>query len=283
MEKSLEELLKNYPRSNMDEAKMALREIMQSLILVGLSKGGFFEEASFYGGTALRIFYGLERYSEDLDFTLNGKNEEFSLDAYLPEIRNVGISYGLDFDVTMKNKKTKIESAFAKLNTYEAMISLKMNRAVLDLLHKDEVMKVKFEIDCDPALGFARERKWIDLPEFAPVITLDEDSLFAGKIHAVLCRNYKNAVKGRDYYDFLFFLRERRTPNMVYLRNKLLSSGLLQEDDPFDKDILKEMLKKRFLLTDFGKVKEDASRFIYKDKDLSFYSSSFFIEMLEKL
>lgn len=284
MKKTIEELLRSYAPENTQEAKLALREIVQSIILVGLSRGGFFSRASFYGGTALRIFYGLSRYSEDLDFTLNEKDENFSLEPYLPEIKNVGLSYGLDFSFSNKKKnKTPIESAFAKLNTYETFVSLKMNRDIVDVLHKDELLKVKFEVDCDPALGFDKQSKWIDLPEFSPVITLDESSLFAGKIHAVLCRNYKGAVKGRDYYDFLFFIQRRTKPNMTYLKNKLIYSGRLKQDDSFSLDTLKGMLKERFLKTDFAKAKEDASRFIYRDEDLSFYSSDFFIAMLEKL
>lgn len=285
MKRTIEELLKNYGCTNADEAKMALREITQSVILIGLSRGGFFKHASFYGGTALRIFYGLNRYSEDLDFTLNAKNDEFSLDDYIPEIRNVGLSYGLDFQVETKKKKkeTPVESAFAKLNTYETFISLKVDQDILNVLHKDEVMKVKFEIDRDPSLGFEKESKWIDLPEFAPVVTLDESSLFAGKIHAILCRNYKNTVKGRDYYDFLFYIQRRTKPNLTYLRNKLIDSDVIKEDESFSMDLLKKLLKERFLLTDFAKAREDASRFIFEDEDLSFYSSDFFIAMLEKI
>lgn len=285
MKQTIEKLLESHGYANINEAKLSLREIAQSLILVGLSRGGFFDHACFYGGTALRIFHGLNRYSEDLDFTLNQKDDGFSLDSYLQEIKNVGLSYGLDFHLEsrIKKAKTPIESAFAKLNTYETFIGLKAREDIVGLLHKDEVLKIKFEIDCDPAPGFNRESRWIDLPEFAPIVTLDEGSLFAGKIHAILCRNYKNAVKGRDYYDFLFYIQKRSKPNLDYLRNKLIGSGHLKETDPFDLDILKAMLKERFLLTDFNQARQDAVRFVNKDEDLSFYSSSFFIAMLEKL
>ena len=117
-----------------------------------------------------------------------------------------------------------IESAFAKLNTYQTFISLNLNNKIISTLHKDEVIKVKFEIDCNPALGFNSENKWLDVPEFANVAVLDESSLFSRKIHAILCRNYKNTVKGRDYYDFLFYIQNQIKPNMKYLKNKLVDS-----------------------------------------------------------
>lgn len=282
---TINELLKKYPSSNTEEIKAGLREMMQSIVLIGLSKGGFFSQASFYGGTALRIFYGLNRYSEDLDFTLNEKNENFSLEPYFPFIKNVGISYGLDFEIVSKPKKIKtpVESAFAKINTYETFIHLKMNQDLTNILHKDEVMRIKFEVDCNPSLGFNIESKWIDLPEFAPIAALDESSLFAGKIHAILCRNYKNNVKGRDYYDFLFYVQRRTKPNMVYLKNKLIESKRLSPNDPFDMIILKELLKERFLVTDYEQVKTDVVRFLFTNEDLSFYSADFFIAMLDKI
>lgn len=285
MTRTIEELLKRYSPSSLEETKSALREIMQSMILLGLSKADFFSKASFYGGTALRIFYGLNRYSEDLDFTLNEKNEDFTLDPYLESIKTVGLSYGLDFEVSSKSKKIKtpIESAFCKLNTYQTFIHLRMKEDILNILHKDEVLKVKFEVDCNPSLGFQTQSKWIDLPEFASVAVLDEESLFAGKIHAILTRNYKNHVKGRDYYDFLFYIQRRIKPNMSYLKNKLIETGKIKEEDHFDMSILKEMLKERFNTIDYKQVKEDASRFLFHQEDLSFYSSEFFKAMVEKM
>ena len=114
-------------------------------------------------------------------------------------------------EISYKTKKidTPIESAFAKLNTYQTLIKLKVNSNLTKYLHKDELMKVKFKVDCYPSFGFNVESKWLDNPEYASVNVLDLPSLFAGKIHAILCRTYKNNVKGRDYYDFLFFIRKR--------------------------------------------------------------------------
>jgi predicted nucleotidyltransferase component of viral defense system len=282
---TIEEIIKTYNLETINDNKAILREIVQSIVLVGLSRTDFFKKASFYGGTALRIFYDLNRYSEDLDFTLNNVDKNFSIAPFIESIKNVALSYGLELEISIKQKQisTPVESVFEKINTYQTFINLKMNSELTKLLHKDEVIKVKFEIDCEPALGFTTENKWIDMPEFAPVIVLDEASLFAGKLHAILCRNYKNTVKGRDYYDFLFYVRRGISPNLNYLRNKLINTGKINEKDTFNIEVLKEMLIKRFEQVDFEQVKNDTERFIINNEDLSTYSKDLFIQMAKKI
>ena len=254
---TLEEIINSYNPKTINETKAILREITQNIVLVGLSRGGFFNKASFYGGTALRIFYNLNRYSEDLDFTLNEKDENFSIEPYLKFVKETALSYGLDLNISTKIKSvdTPIESAFAKLNTYQTFVTLKLNPNLSKLLHKDEVIKVKFEVDCNPALGFNTESRWLDVPEFASVSVLDESSLFSGKIHAILCRTYKNNVKGRDYYDFLFYVSKRIKPNLKYLKNKLIETGKINEKDNFDLSVLKQMLINKFETVDFEQEK----------------------------
>ena len=197
---TIEELINSYNPKNPNEMKLALREVVQSIVLIGLSRANFFAKASFYGGAALRIFYGLNRFSEDLDFMLNEVNESFTLKPYIKSIKEVALSYGFNINVEIKSKKinTPIESSFAKLNTYQTFISLNLNDQLTNVLHKNEILKVKFEVDCNPSLEFNVESKWLSNPEFAIVNVLDLESLFAGKLHAILCRNYKNNIKGRD-------------------------------------------------------------------------------------
>ena len=282
---TIDDLIKEYKPKTLSETKNALREILQSIILIGLSRGGFFNEAAFYGGTALRIFYGLNRYSEDLDFTLVKKNLNFSLDPYLKSIREVALSYGFELEINTKIKtnNTPIESAFAKVNTYQTFINLKLNPELIKLLHKDEVVKIKFEVDCNPALGFNIENKWIDMPEYAIINVLDESSLFAGKIHAILCRTYKNNIKGRDYFDFLYYTRKRISPNINYLRNKLLESGKISENDEFNLEVLKRMLKERFESLDYNMVLNDVRKFLFKPENIPFYTKELFLDKLNNL
>ena len=282
---TIEELIKLYNPKNINEMKLALKEIVQNIVLIGLSRANFFSKASFYGGTALRIFYGLNRYSEDLDFTLNKVDESFSLEPYINSIKEVCLSYGFKIDVEIKTKKvsTPIESVFAKLNTYQTFINLGVNDNLTNILHKDETLKVKFEVDCYPSLGFNVENKWITNPEFATVNVLDLESLFAGKLHAILCRSYKNNVKGRDYYDFIFYINKKIKPNLLYLKNKLVESNKLSKLDDFNIDILKRMLINRFNEVDFSQVKQDAQKFTIKNENLNFYCKELFIDCLNRL
>lgn len=274
MQTTIEEIISSYKPSTIEETKAIIREIVQSIVLIGLGRSNFFKIASFYGGTALRIFYNLNRYSEDLDFTLNEVNDNFSITPYISKIQEVALSYGLNLEIS-----TKIKTA----NIYQTFINLKINSKMIATLHKDENIKVKLEIDCHPAIGFKTENKWLDMLEFAPIVVLDEPSLFAGKLHAILCRNYKNTVKGRDYYDFLFYIKNKIKPNMNYLKNKLVESGKIKEDMDFNIDLLKVMLKQRFEITDFEQVKKDAMRFVFKNEDLSYYCKELFMQMVDKL
>lgn len=282
---TIEELINSYNPKNPNEIKLALREILQSIVLIGLSRSNFFSKASFYGGTALRIFYGLNRYSEDLDFTLNEVDGSFTLEPYIDSIKELALSYGFNVNIEVKNKKirTAIESAFAKLNTYQTFISLGFNENLANILHKDEIIKVKFEVDCNPALGFNIENKWITNPEFATVNVLDLESLFAGKLHAILCRNYKNNIKGRDYYDFVFYINKGIKPNLLYLKNKLVDSNKINRDDEFNMEVLKIILIKRFNEIDFNQVKSDAQKFTIKNENLNSYSKELFMDCLSRL
>ena len=281
----VEEMIKQYNPETTEEVKAALKEILQSIVLVGLSRSGFFNKASFYGGTALRIFYGLNRYSEDLYFTLNEKEENFNFEQYFKTINEVALSYGLELEISYKTKKidTPIESAFAKLNTYQTLIKLKVNSNLTKYLHKDELMKVKFEVDCYPSFGFNVESKWLDNPEYASVNVLDLPSLFAGKIHACLCRNWKTRVKGRDFYDYVFFLAMGAKVNLVNLKAKLVQSNYIPEDYNLTIENLRALLTERFSNMDFTQAKEDVLPFVKDKTKLDIWGKEFFIEITKQL
>lgn len=282
---NIENIIARYNPKNVEETKAVLREVVQSIILIGLSRAGFFRVASFYEGTALRIFYDLNRYSEDLDFTLNERNDNFSFEPYIKSIKEVAASYNLDVKIDIKNKinKTPIESAFLKLETYKTFIELKRDSFLASLLHKDEVLKVKFEVDVNPPLGFNKETKILDIPDLAPIIVLDEPSLFARKIAAILCREYKHTVKGRDYYDYLFFMKNRISPNLTYLKNKLIEGEKIDVNEELTIEKVKELLIDRFNSIDFSLVIKDLNRFIIKHEDLSIYSKDLFIDLTKRL
>ncbi len=201
MNNIIEQMLSHYEIKNINDEINALKEIIQEIVLSGLSRGGFFNEAAFYGGTALRIFYKLDRFSEDLDFALINPNKEFDITKYFMYIEKELKAYGLNLEITskQKNKDSNITSAFIKGDTVELVLKFFPNEEKHEYDHILKNIKIKFEIDINPPIGATYIMQYKLLPSPHQIRLYDKESLFAGKIHAILCRNYKNTVKGRDY------------------------------------------------------------------------------------
>ena len=278
------QMLSLYETNNTTDKINALKEIIQELILSGLSRGGFFNEAAFYGGTSLRIFYNLDRFSEDLDFALISPNKEFNLKKYFEYIENELKSYGLNLEVSTKQKsnESNITSAFVKGDTLEHILKFfptgehKYNQILKDI-------KIKFEIDINPPSGATFELKYKLLPSPHQINLYDKKSLFAGKIHAILCRNWKTRTKGRDLYDYVFFLANDISVNIELVRNKLLESNYINKDDKFDINILKELLINKFEEINYDDAKEDVLPFLNDRNKLDLWSKEFFINITDNL
>jgi len=285
MQNVLTNMLSKYEINNLDDKKNAIKEIVQEVVLCGLSRGGFFKEAAFYGGTALRIFYGLDRFSEDLDFSLVTQNINFDLSKYFPYIENETKSLGLDFSVTEKNKTfdSNIKSAFLKGNTKEHILSFYENSEDSKFINKDETIKIKFEVDINPPTGATYETKFGLLPSPYQVRLYDLPSLFAGKIHACLCRNWQTRVKGRDFYDYIFFLSIGAKVNLENLKAKLVQSKYISSDYDLTIDALKSLLNERFENMNFEQAKDDVLPFVRDKSKLNLWSKEFFIEITKKL
>ena len=278
----LEQMLNIRQPENNEEKKNALKEVIQEIALCGLSRGGFFHKAAFYGGTALRIFYGLDRFSEDLDFSLMKPDENFDLRAYFPYLENEFQAYGLNLKIEQKekNKDSFIKSAFIKGNTKEHWLKIYQGG---EQIPKNEVLKVKFEIDTDPPEGAAFERKYRLLPSPYEINLYDGPSLFAGKIHAVICRGWKDRIKGRDLYDYVFYLSHNMRVNILHLKSRLIESGYISAEDEFGVDEVRSMLNKRFDSIDFLQAKKDVMPFIKDPKSLDIWSSDFFKQITSDL
>lgn len=278
MNSIIEQMLSHYDAKNIEDEINALKEIIQEVVLSGLSRGGFFDEAAFYGGTALRIFYKLNRFSEDLDFALITPNKDFDLSKYFSFIEKEVKAYGLNLEITTKQKSadSNISSAFLKGDTLEHILKFfpSEERHEYDHLLKD--IKIKFEVDINPPAGANYEMQYKLLPSPHQIRLYDKESLFAGKIHAILCRNWKARTKGRDLYDYVFFMANGIAVNMELLRNKLIESDYIKNNDKFDLDTLKEMLNKKFDEIDYANAKEDVIPFIKNVEDLNLWSSDFF-------
>ncbi len=285
MQPILSQMLSKYQINNIEDKKNAVKEIVQEIVLCGLSRGGFFREAAFYGGTALRIFYGLDRFSEDLDFSLISQNSDFDLSEYFSYIDNETKSLGLKFDVKEKVKSidSNVKSAFLKGNTKEHILTFYGSDADANVINKEETIKIKFEVDVNPPVGATYETKFGLLPSPYQVRLYDMPSLFAGKIHACLCRNWKSRVKGRDFYDYVFFLSLGAKVNLNNLKAKLVQSKYINEDYDLTIENLKILLNERFSCVDFMQAKEDVLPFVKDKQKLDLWSKEFFIEITKNL
>lgn len=284
MQQVLTQMLSKYAINNIDDKKNAIKEVVQEVVLCGLSRGGFFRETAFYGGTALRIFYGLDRFSEALDFSLESQNPDFDLSKYFPYIENETKSLGLNFSVTekVKSQESFVVSAFLKGNTKEHILTFYEGDDV-NSVSKDEVIRIKFEVDINPSSGATYETKFGLLPSPYQVRLYDMPSLFAGKIHACLCRNWKNRVKGRDFYDYVFLLSMGATVNLSNLKAKLVQSKFISEDYDLNIENLKLLLNEKFSSVDFAQAKEDVLPFVKDKSKLDLWSKEFFVEITKGL
>ena len=278
MNTAIEQMLKNYRIENIYDQKNAMKEIMQEIVLCGLSRAGFFQKAAFYGGTALRIFYGLDRFSEDLDFSLVTADPDFDLAAYFPVLEKEVRAFGLRVTIQEKEKtkESTIRSAFLKGNTKEHLLLFYADENLAGSVARSEVIKIKFEVDINPPEYAGFEHKYRLLPTPYEVNLYDMPSLFAGKIHAVLCRAWKSRIKGRDLYDYVFYLSRGSTVNQKHLRARLLQSDFISEDVECTLPEQRHMLYERFDTIDFRQAKRDVEPFIRDTASLNMWNADFF-------
>ena len=285
MNKVVGQMLERYEIHNTEDEINALKEVIQEIVLSGLSRGGFFEKAAFYGGTALRIFYNLDRFSEDLDFALLSPDANFDLSKYFNYIEEELKAYGLNMSVSSKekSKETSITSAFIKGDTLEHVLKFFPNEENYTYDSILKMIKIKFEVDINAPFGATYEEK-IKLLTFTHQILLyDKSYLFAGKVHAILCRNWKTRTKGRDLYDYVFFLANDIRVNFELLKNKLIASGVIKKGEKFDIDALRGMLTNKFKDINYAEAKNDVLPFIKDAYKLDSWNEDFFIKLTQNL
>lgn len=284
MKTVIQEMVASYHPQNNYEQKNAMKEVMQEIILYGLSQAGFFKSAAFYGGTALRIFYGLDRFSEDLDFSLLVANKDFNLEDYLPTVKMVVESFGLKVEVSEKEKSidSNIKSAFLKADTIEHFLLFYPDDRIQGI-NKNEKIKVKFEIDINPPAFATFEIKYRLLPAPYEIKMYDQASLFAGKLHAILCRAWHNRIKGRDLYDYIFYLSKNISFNLPHLKERLIQTGHILESESCTLEDIKDMLINKFNQIDFEEAKKDIEPFIKNIDVLAIWHKEFFIQITNQL
>ena len=285
MNAAVKQMLEAYHGETMYDGKNAMKEIMQEIVLCGLSRAGFFKKAAFYGGTALRIFYGLDRFSEDLDFSLEVPDLNFDLAEYFPVLEKEVRSFGLNVEISekAKTKDSHIRSAFLKGNTREHLLYFYADEPDAGKVTRTEIVKIKFEVDINPPQYAAFEHKYRLLPVPYEVKLYDMPSLFAGKVHAVLARSWRNRIKGRDLYDYVFYLSRDVAVNLPHLRERLIDSGYIQKEDPCSLEDVKRMLFTRFDEIDYSQARQDVEPFIQDSSVLNVWDTDFFKQITENL
>jgi predicted nucleotidyltransferase component of viral defense system len=279
----IQTMLDRYRCKNNDERRNALKEIIQEIALIGLGRAGFFSYAAFYGGTAMRIFHGLERFSEDLDFSLYSNDPDFDLGAYLPYVRDELAAWGFDMNVEprIKPQESAVQSAFIKGGTLIHLVNIASIQPPIPGVPSNELLKIKLEIDSDPPPHASYEVKYGLSPLPYSVRLYDLPSLFAGKIHALLCRSWGNRVKGRDFYDYIWFLDHKVPINIRHLEARLRQSGKWARSESLSLDSFQKMLRDRFSAVDFSQAKADIVPYIKDTRAVDVWDAGFFTSITE--
>lgn len=263
----------------------ALKEIMQEVALLGLWRSKFFEHAAFYGGTALRILYGLDRFSEDLDFSLLKPKKDFTLKPYLKAIEVELAAMGFSVKVEPKEKSvdSAIDSAFIKAGTQEHLLKINVPEGVSGKIQRNTLMTIKLEVDTDLPGGFETEAKTLLQPIPFSVNSHKQPDLFAGKLHAVLQRKWKSRVKGRDFYDLVWYVSRGVPVRLSHLEQRLRQSGGWKEERVLELQDLREFLKTRFADLDINAAKKDVLPFLRDPAALELWSQGFFESLIPQL
>lgn len=235
--------------------KLKLAEILQHLILQSLYRQGFFGHLVFTGGTALRLLYHTNRFSEDLDFSLM-KKKGFRFRPFLERVQKDLLLQRLGFDFYPKEEKNVAQ---AQIRFPDLLQEFKLTPL------KDQKLMIKIEVDTHPPDGGTVELALVTSPFSYTVSVFDLPSLFATKLHAIFFRRY---VKGRDYYDLMWYLGKRVRPNFALLNNAIRQTE--GKGNEIREDQLKEKLTARLGKVDFAKIRAEVGRFLIRREELKF-------------
>ena len=285
MHDAIRTMLDRYACQTRDEYANALREMLQELALLGLWRGKFFEQAAFYGGTALRVLYGLDRYSEDLDFSLLASDPKFSLGPYgealLREIGSFG--FRVEFQQREKSRQTAIESAFLKANTLDQLLVIEADEALLPDFHPGAALRIKLEVDTDPPGGFETESRYLLRPIPFAVRAYSLPDLLAGKLHVILCRKWQRRVKGRDWCDLVWYAGRHPQVRLDHLEARLRQSGDYDDAAPLTRERLADLLGQAVDQLDVDRARDDMVRFVRDRRSLDIWSRDFFYEVIGRI
>lgn len=285
MNEAIRQILATYEIRVVEDSLRALREVMQEIALLGLWRRKFFENAAFYGGTALRVLYGLDRFSEDLDFSLLEKRKNFDLADYSEALKRELASFGFAVEIESRPKPASaaIQSAFLKADTRTQMITVEFDKGLVQKVPRNQVLKIKLEVDVDPPPGFATEVRYLLRPVPFSVRTFSLPDLFAGKMHAVLCRGWKSRVKGRDWYDLVWFAAYHPELHLAHLEQRMRQTGHWQGAAPLAAGDLRDLLAKRIDKVDIDQIRREVEPFVKDAAALAIWSREFFLDVASRI
>ena len=285
MNSAIARMLSKYETRTTEDHVKALREILQELALLGLWRARFFEKAAFYGGTSLRILYGTERFSEDLDFSLLKPAPDFAISRYMNALEREIVSFGFDVHVETREKvvESPVQSAFLKANTLKQLLAIETAEEITRRIPRGQIIKIKIEVDTNPPPGFYTESKFLLQPIPFSVRTFMLPDLFAGKMHAVLCRRWKGRVKGRDWYDLVWFVANHPQLRLSHLEQRLVQSGHLRAGETLNKENFLDLAAKTIEKLDADQARREAEPFVRDPEALAVWSKEFFLDVINRI
>lgn len=285
MHDAIERMLSKYEIRSVDDTVRALREILQEIALLGLWRARFFEHAAFYGGTALRILHGIDRFSEDLDFSLLRPNPEFSLarfsSALEEEIRAFG--FNLRMEPVRKSAKSAVQSAFLKANTRHQLLVIETDERMARTIPPGQMLKIKLEVDTDPPPGFLTTTRYLLQPIPFAVRCYTLPSLFAGKLHALLFRRWQNRVKGRDWYDLVWYAAHHPELNLPHLEQRMRQTGDWKGETPLTREDFVKLINDAIDQVDPDQARQDVAPFVKDPQALAVWSREFFRDVTARI
>jgi len=285
MDEAVTRMMSRYKCHRLEDYVRALREILQEIALLGLWRSKFFEKGAFYGGTALRILYGLSRFSEDLDFSLLKPLSDFDLSRYSKALQTEMRSFGFEIMVGSKEKQTMraVQSAFLKANTLQQLLIIEAEKEIVRGLPKGQVLKIKVEVDTDPPTGFTTEVKYLLHPIPFSVRSYVLSDLFAGKMHAILCRRWKNRVKGRDWYDFVWFVSNYPELHLSHLEKRMIQTGDWKQSESLTEERFNSQLRETIEAVDLKRARVEVEPFVNNLDTLAVWSKEFFLDISRRI
>jgi predicted nucleotidyltransferase component of viral defense system len=278
MNEAVAQLLARYRPQTLQDYRQALREILQDVALLGLWRSNFFDKAAFYGDTALRILYGLDRFSEDLDFSLLAPDPSFDLSHYTVALEREVRVFGFDVTCEVKaaTKTSAVHSAFLKADTVKELLTIEARPDVIGGVPRGQLVKIKLEVDTDPPPGFETDVRFLLQPIPFSVRTYTLPDLFAGKMHAVLCRKWGSRVKGRDWYDLVWFAGNHPELRLSHLEQRMRQSKDWTEPPELTADALQQSLAAAIETLDVERARREVEPFVRDPAALQVWSREFF-------